>query len=53
MQGEHAWSFWFTGSDGALSLGGLGYSSILLGPAALCYALAAVIFCRRDLPAPL
>lgn len=49
---ELAWSFW--APDGADTiLGGLGYNGILLGLGLVFYVAATVIFCRRDLPAPL
>ncbi len=49
---EQAWSFWaLDGSDQIL--GGLGYDSILIGLGLIGYAIAAIVFSRRDLPAPL
>jgi len=50
---NRAWSFWSRTAGGALELGGLGYDSTLIGLGLLGYLAAAVIFCRRDLPAPL
>ncbi|MGD9723869.1 MAG: ABC transporter permease subunit [Pirellulales bacterium] len=38
---------------GAHALGGLGYDGVLVGLGLLAYAVAAVIFAHRDLPAPL
>jgi ABC-2 type transport system permease protein len=46
------WSMW-THAGGSLILGGLGYDSILIGLGLVFYIAAAVVFCRRDLPAPL
>jgi ABC-2 type transport system permease protein len=48
-----AWSLWVDGPRGTLELGGLGYDSILIGLGLACYVVAAIVFCRRDLPAPL
>jgi ABC-type transport system involved in multi-copper enzyme maturation permease subunit len=31
----------------------LRYDGALIGLALACYVLAAIVFCRRDLPAPL
>ena len=48
------WTWLRCAPDGTLlDLGGLGYNAILLGVALASYALAAIIFHRRDLPAPL
>lgn len=52
MRPDEAWGFWYETAGGG-RLGGLGYDGILIGLAALFYAGAAFIFCRRDLPAPL
>ncbi len=52
MRPGGAWAFWYESPAGGC-LGGLGYDGILLGLAALFYGGAALIFCRRDLPAPL
>jgi ABC-2 type transport system permease protein len=49
---ELAWSFWAAEGSKTL-LGGLGYDGILVGLGLLFYIAATVIFCRRDLPAPL
>lgn len=51
IRSKEAWTFWNAAEGGRL--GGLGYDGILLGLAVAFYAGAAVIFCRRDLPAPL
>jgi ABC-2 type transport system permease protein len=48
-----AWTFWTRAADGTLVAGGLGYDSILIGLGLACYIAASVVFCRRDLPAPL
>lgn len=50
---EHAWTLWYHTSAGELLLGGLGGSAILCGLGAVSYLVAAWVFCRRDLPAPL
>ena len=47
-----AWSLW-NRAAGAIEMGGLGYDSILIGLGLAFYLVAAVIFYRRDLPAPL
>ncbi len=49
---RRSWSFWIFDND-TLLLGGLGYDAVLIGLGLGCYLLAAVIFARRDLPAPL
>lgn len=48
-----AWAVWVPKAKGSFELGGLGYDSILIGLGLVAYVGAAVIFCRRDLPAPL
>lgn len=48
-----AWSFVHETATGSLIAGGLGYDSILIGLGLVCYAVATVVFWRRDLPAPL
>jgi ABC-2 type transport system permease protein len=48
-----AWSLWIHKTGGALELGGLGYDSIFLVLGFAAYLVAALIFCHRDLPAPL
>jgi ABC-2 type transport system permease protein len=50
---SRAWSLWVGTANGSFEVGGLGYDSILIGLGLVCYAMAAIIFCRRDLPAPL
>ena len=52
MRGD-AWQFISWSTDGSWQLGGLGFSGILLGLGAAGFVAGAVIFCRRDLPAPL
>jgi ABC-2 type transport system permease protein len=49
---NRAWAWWVASGE-SFALGGLGYDSILIGLGLLFYVVAAVIFCRRDLPAPL
>jgi ABC-2 type transport system permease protein len=48
-----AWSLSVGTADGSFELGGLGYDSILIGLGLGCYVAAAIVFCHRDLPAPL
>lgn len=55
---DEAWSFWRTTTDPnakhiLAAFGPLGFSSILVGLGAICYAAAAARFCTRDLPPPL
>ena len=51
---QAAWRFLAEESQGMLpDLGPLGYDSVLLVWGLLGFVIAAVIFCRRDLPAPL
>lgn len=50
---HRAWSLWGRAANGVIELGGLGYDSILIGLGLAGYLMAAVIFYRRDLPAPL
>ena len=51
---EQAWQLMLADPAGAgRTLGPLGMDLVLLGLGALGYLLAAIIFCRRDLPAPL
>jgi ABC-2 type transport system permease protein len=50
---SRAWSLWTQKTSGTIVLGGLGYDSVLIGLSLAAYALAGVIFARRDLPAPL
>jgi ABC-2 type transport system permease protein len=49
----NAWSFWSQPAGVSMALGGLGYDAVLIGLGLAGYLVAAVIFCRRDLPAPL
>ncbi len=49
---NRAWTWWMDSGDSFL-LGGLAYDSILIGLGLAFYIVAAVIFCKRDLPAPL
>jgi hypothetical protein len=48
-----AWSLWGRSAAGAIEMGGLGYDSILIGLGLVFYVVASIIFCHRDLPAPL
>jgi ABC-2 type transport system permease protein len=48
-----AWSLWAHAADGTVVMGGLGYDSILIGLGLAGYGMASIIFCHRDLPAPL
>jgi beta-exotoxin I transport system permease protein len=48
-----AWSMWTRTAAGAIEMGGLGYDSILIGLGLAFYLVASVVFCHRDLPAPL
>ncbi len=51
---DQAWSLFYYSPQGEfLDMGPLGYDLIFLALGGTCYALAAMIFCRRDLPAPL
>jgi ABC-2 type transport system permease protein len=51
---ESTWSVLIFDQSGVLtSLGPLGYDLVLILLGLACYAAAAVIFTRRDLPAPL
>lgn len=49
---ERAWSLW-TRVGGVVEMGALGYDSILIGLGLVFYLVGAVVFCHRDLPAPL
>lgn len=48
-----AWTLWSRAADGAIIAGGLGYDSILIGLGLAFYVVASIVFCKRDLPAPL
>ncbi len=48
-----AWSVWIPKAGSSFELGGVGYDSILIGLGFVAYLGAAVVFCHRDLPAPL
>jgi len=50
---NRAWAFWVPLGSNSFELGGLGYDSILISLGLMCYLAATVIFCQRDLPAPL
>ena len=49
---DGVWSFLFERSEGEWHLGGLGYFGLLSGAGLAGFVGAMVIFCRRDLPAP-
>jgi ABC-2 type transport system permease protein len=50
---QMAWSFTRLGADGTVvGLGPLGYDLLLIGIGLVSYLLAAIVFQRRDLPAP-
>lgn len=53
IQGDQAWRFAAQYPGDRWELGGLGCNVGLVGIGLIAYAAAAVIFCRRDLPAPL
>ena len=48
-----AWQLSSTTRGGSFELGGLGYDAVLIVLGLVCFLAAAVIFSRRDLPAPL
>lgn len=50
---EQMWRLSTIAGPGGQLLTPWGHNLILLSLAALCYAVAAVVFCNRDLPAPL
>lgn len=50
---RRAWAFRVPLDGNSFELGGLGYDSILIGLGLACYVAAAIVFCQRDLPAPL
>ena len=51
---EHAWSLILRDSRGQfLDFGPLGYDLVLISLGSAAFVFAAVIFSRRDLPAPL
>ena len=52
-QPASAWLLVATHADSSWLLGGLGLDAVLIGLGLAAYALAATIFCHRDLPAPL
>lgn len=48
------WAFFTTDDSGAWNgLGPLGLDAVLVGLGGLCIVVATLVFCRRDLPAPL
>jgi ABC-2 type transport system permease protein len=53
QQPEHAWSFTLTTSSGDFGWGPLSYDLVLAALGVAGYLAAAVVFTRRDLPAPL
>jgi beta-exotoxin I transport system permease protein len=48
-----SWSLVVRSAEGAFAMGGLGYDSILIGLGLVFYVVGSIIFCHRDLPAPL
>ena len=51
---DSGWSLLLRDASGSVvGLGPLGMSSVLVGLGSLAFAAAGVIFCRRDIPAPL
>jgi ABC-2 type transport system permease protein len=50
---DKSWAMWIPHASGRWELGALGYDGILVGLGLACYLAGAVVFCRRDLPAPL
>ncbi|MBH57294.1 MAG: ABC transporter permease subunit [Planctomycetaceae bacterium] len=50
---EQFWQFWQYGLEGSLRLSALGCHSILMGFGILCYLIGSLVFCKRDLPAPI
>jgi ABC-2 type transport system permease protein len=53
QQPEYAWALTMPGAGGEQALGPLGYDLILVAIGLTCYVAAAVVFAKRDLPAPL
>lgn len=53
QQPQYTWSLTMPASGGGMSIGPLGYDLILVGLGLICYFAAAVVFGKRDLPAPL
>ncbi len=52
-QPAYAWSFTLPTTTGAWGAGPLAYDAVLLTFGLVCYVAAAIVFARRDLPAPL
>ncbi len=53
-QPEQAWNILLFSEEGVrIGFGPLGHDLVLLTLGCACYVVAAVIFCKRDLPAPL
>jgi hypothetical protein len=50
---EDTWSFTRLVEDGVVELGPMTFNGILLAVAAAGYVAAAIVFQKRDLPAPL
>jgi ABC-2 type transport system permease protein len=53
QQPQYTWSLTMRAPSGEMSMGPLGYDLILVVLGLACYGAAAVIFAKRDLPAPL
>jgi ABC-2 type transport system permease protein len=50
---QYTWSLTMPAANGDWTIGPLGYDLILVALGLICYAAAAVVFAKRDLPAPL
>lgn len=50
---DYTWAFTYVPLKGAAEIGPLAYNLLLLAIGAVAYALSALIFIKRDLPAPL
>lgn len=53
QQPQYTWSLTMPAATGELAIGPVGYDLVLVGLGVLCYVAAAIIFAKRDLPAPL
>ncbi|MBA61401.1 MAG: hypothetical protein CMJ76_03455 [Planctomycetaceae bacterium] len=50
---EQFWQFWQYRPEGSIRLSNLGCHCLLIGFGLLCYFIGNVVFCKRDLPAPI